>query len=302
MQKFLISFSVFMSLVVVGCSSAQKTDPVFAQKFDSASVKGPVALRLGAQKGTLESVRNRFNSVSESFEEGAIRLRQEQGVEFTSKYETLKSDDKKLLQIWTTADKQGQIDLHTLAMPEVGERLEMGLMRDGKILMAGGYPQQSMFFVPQVSLPSEPVVVGDTWDMEASWVTLDEGVPLTTDVVSILKGFVKCGSDTCADIELSGETRLDGSLPVGFKNELRGRLLFAVNKGVPVWSHIISRADYSAEAVQRTETSCLETVLEEPAELKVGIQPMCKTTAKPQTPPPGKPAPESAAVQKPETI
>lgn len=299
MQKFL--FLCFLVLSV-GCSSVQKTDPVFNQKFSEASVKGPVTLRLGAEKGRVETVHNRFNSISESFEEGAIRLRQEQGVEFNSRYDTLKTDDKKILQIWTTSDKQGEIDLHTLAMPEVGERLEMGLTRDAKILLAGKYPQQSMFYVPQVSLPEDPVKIGDTWDMQASWVTLDEGVPLSTDVVSILKGFVKCGSDTCADIELSGETRLEGSLPIGFKNELRGRLLFAINKGIPVWSHVSSRADFTAEAVQRTETSCLETILEEPADLKIGIQPTCKTSSTPQTPPPGKPAPSSAAVKSQESI
>ena len=44
-----------------------------------------------------------------------------------------------------------------MAMPELGERLEMGLTRDGQVLLAGSYPKQSIFYVPQVSLPEGKV-------------------------------------------------------------------------------------------------------------------------------------------------
>ena len=86
MRNVLISFFL---LVSVGCSSASKSNGPAQQQLPQASVKGPVSLRLGASKGRIETVRYRNNSVSESFEEGAIRLRQEQGVGPTLKsYET----------------------------------------------------------------------------------------------------------------------------------------------------------------------------------------------------------------------
>lgn len=300
MFKVLIPLT-FAAVLTLGCSSAQKTEPA-QQKLPEASVKGPVTLKLGAKKGNLETTRYRYNSISESFEEGAIRLRQEQGVEFVTKTETVQADDFKVLQFVATTEKNGDVDLHTMAMPELGERLEMGVTRTGEVLMAGNYPKQSIFYVPQISLPKDKVEIGDTWDMEATWVTLDDGIPFVTEMVSILKGFVKCGTDQCADIEMSGEVRLHNALPIAFKNEWTGRMLFAINAGVPVWSHMASRADYSAEAVQKVETSCLETILEEPVTLKSGMNPVCKSVVKPETPPPAKPAPESAAIQKPQTI
>lgn len=271
-----------------GCSSAQKLEPG-GQKLPEASVKGPVSLRLNAKKGNVESIRYRYNSVSESFEEGAIRLRQEQGVEFVTKIETVQSDENKILQFVTTTEKSGDVDLRTMAMPELNERLELGMTRNGQVLMAGSYPKQSIFYVPQVSLPDDKVEIGDTWDMEATWVTLDEGVPFITEMVSILKGFVKCGNENCADIEMSGEVRLQGTLPIAFKNEWKGRMLFALESGVPVWSHMASRADYAAEAVQRVETSCLETVMEEPQALDAKMNPVCKSSVKPETPAPTTP-------------
>jgi hypothetical protein len=274
----------------MACSSAEKK-PV--HNLPQTSMSGPVDLKIGAKQGAHEAVRYRSSSVSESFEEGAIRLRQESGVEFVARFETLKADDAKVLQVVTTADKEGETDLRTMAMPEVGERLELGMTRKGQILLAGGYPQKSIFFVPQVSLPDDKVQVGDTWDMQAEWVTLDEGVPFAMDMVSILKGFVKCGNETCADVEMSGEVRLQGSIPVGFKNEWTGRMLFAVGSGTTVWSHVVSREDYAAEAVQRVVTTCLETVMEEPAALKPSIPQVCKSTVKPETPPSATPAPTS---------
>lgn len=291
MNTALIPFFVVISIssFLVGCSSAQKSEPA-QQKLPEAAVKGPVTLKMNAKKGNVENVRYRYHSVSESFEEGAIRLRQESGVEFVTKTETIQADDNKLLQFVTTTEKSGEVDLHPMAMPELGERLEMGLLRNGQVLMAGSYPKQSIFYVPQMSLPDDKVEIGDTWELEASWVTLDQSVPFIANMVSILKGFVKCGNESCADIELSGEVRLQGSLPIGFKNEWRGRLLFALESGVPVWSVTESRADYGDEAVQRVETSCLETVMEEPAVLKPQVTPVCKATVKPTNPAPTQPA------------
>ena len=281
---------IIISLFLLGCSSAQKSEPA-QQKLPEASVKGPVVLRMNAKKGNVENTRYRYHSVSESFEEGAIRLRQESGVEFVTKTETVQADTNKLLQFVTTTEKNGEVDLHPMAMPELGERLEMGLLRDGQVIMAGSYPKQSIFYVPQVSLPEGKVEIGDTWEMEAAWVTLDQSVPFVANMVSILKGFVKCGNESCADIELSGEVRMQGSLPIGFKNEWKGRMLFALDSGVPVWSVTESRADYGDNSVQRVETSCLETLMEEPAALKTALIPVCKATVKPTNPAPTAPAP-----------
>jgi hypothetical protein len=264
----LLSCLVFFA----ACSSSQKH-----HDLPEAKVSGPIELRLKAEMGRKETVEYLHKSTSDSFEDRDLRRRTEDVLSFSSHAETLKIDPAaaggigSFTQLVTTSNKIGNSELHDFAMPEVGERLEVTADSRGRILKSGEYPPNSLFYVAPVSLPEGPVSIGDTWTMQAAWLSLETLVPYQLDMVSILKGVYQCGDDQCADIELSGEVGFQGPLAqaMSFRSNWRGRMLFAMRTGTVAWSRIDSEERFISDNVRRDVVSCLESVLREPALVKI---------------------------------
>lgn len=254
----------------------------------SVSMKAPVTLRLKAEPKATETVDYFHVSASRAFEGSELRHEKTETLKFTALAETTKSEavaeaggDQRFTQAITILKKDGTIGLHDFAMPELGERLELVTDSRGKILKAGDWPTNSIFYVSPISLPEGPVEVGDTWAMQASWLSLQDMVPYELDMISILKGFVKCGDDTCADIEVNGNVAMQGALQQAlvFRSEWRGRLLFALNAGTVAWSRMNSEELFAYDKVYRTVGSCLEAALREPGRTSVvaaGLAPTCE--------------------------
>jgi hypothetical protein len=244
------------------------TDGLTALKMD-----GPVELRLKVDPKRVEKVQYHHQARSVSYENEQIRHEREEKLEFLSQAETLRVQPEldRFTQVITVLSKDGTGDLNDFAMPEVGERLEVTANSRGKIFKSGDYPENSIFFVPPVSLPEEAVKTGDTWTMQASWLSLGEMIPYQLDMVSILKGFVKCGENRCADIEISGEVRLQGAIAqaMNFQSLWRGRVYFNIDAGTVVWSRVNSDESFSAGNVRRSVNSCLEAALTEPEDVKI---------------------------------
>ncbi len=250
-----------------------------ADGLKPVEIKEPVTLRLKAEKGRSEKVAYTHRSVSKSFEENQLRHQKEDALEFISQAETLRVDPAaangvaKFTQSLSVVKKDGNADLHDFAMPEVGEKLEVTADSTGTIFKSGDYPTNSIFYVAPMSLPEKPIAVGDTWTMQASWLSLDDMVPYQLDMVSILKGFWTCGdgptADTCADIEISGQVTFQGPLSqaLNFKSNWQGRTYFAMNAGTVVWSRVNSEERLVSERLRRDVDSCLEAVLMEPKTL-----------------------------------
>ncbi len=293
----LLAFALAAATVACasGCASgpprtADPLPPGAKSEFVSVKVKGPIELRLKAQAKTSETVDYYHVSASRAFEGQELRHEKTETLTFTAqaettKAETIKSDTsaagERFTQAITVLKKDGTIGLHDFAMPEIGERLELITDSRGKILKAGDWPTNSIFYVPPVSLPEDPVEVGDTWTMQSTWLSLQDMVPYELDMVSILKGFVKCGDDTCADIEVNGNVAMQGSLKQAlvFRSEWRGRLLFAINAGTVSWSRVNSEELFAYDKVYRTVGSCLEAALREPGKSSVIVgdaKPTCQ--------------------------
>lgn len=234
--------------------------------FETVKLKEPVLLRLKARPKTSEIVDYFHVSASRAFEGRELRHEKTESVGFTATAETLKAEEDKFTQSITVTKKDGTIGLHDFAMPEPGERLEIVADAKGKILKAGDWPTNSIFYVSPISLPDNPVEVGDTWVMQASWLSLQDMVPYELEMVSILKGFVKCGEDTCADIEINGNVGMQGQLKQAlvFRSEWRGRMLFALDAGTVVWSRTNSEETFAYDRIYRTVGSCLEAALRKP--------------------------------------
>lgn len=266
--------------VLSGCSGLAKT----GERLEAANVlnlkevklPAPTELNLKAELNTTEKVDYLHRSASRSFENQELRHERDETVEFTAEAFTAKVEPEHFTQVIRVTRKEGSVDLHDFAMPEPGEHLEISLTPKAQILRASDWPRNSIFYVPPVSLPAGPVSVGDTWAMRAQWAALADQVPYELDMVSILKRFVTCGEDTCAEIEVSGEVAMSRDLQMSmqqtvlFKSEWRGTLLFALKAGTVVWSRVDSEELFAFERVRRDVRSCLEARLMEPLKLIPG--------------------------------
>ncbi len=277
---------VFCLGVLVACASkpTHKDATPLPERLEEMKLKDAVDLKLGSEPGRIETVKYVSRTLSQSVEGKAVRRQEEQKASFTVQTKTGSIDEKDdlITQTVRTVEKVGDLDLRALAMPEVGESIGFILKRDGSVVNVDGYPRGTLFWVAPISLPKGKAEVGDTWDYSAQWLSLEESAPFQLDIISIIKGFVKCGqNDECADIEVSGEVRLSAPIdPVlSFKNTLSGRILFARKAGIVVWSRIDSLetlyassqlgSPSSVNAVSRRVHSCLESLLLEPVNLKV---------------------------------
>lgn len=286
--------------VLSGCTHGSKQEaksklpwesPV--QNFKEVKASSPILLRLKAEPKRIEKVAYSHRMRSTSYEDLEIRHQKEELLDFLSQAETVSVDPSgdSFTQRITVLKKEGNANLHDFAMPEVNEKLEIVADSRGRIIRSGEYPTNSIFYVPPISLPEEPVKIGDTWTMQAAWLSLDEMVPYQLDMVSILKNVWECGKDRCAEIEVSGEVSLQGTLAqtIVFKSMWRGFILFNIDAGTLVWSRVDSEEQLMSGNVRRSVTSCLEASMVEPTELKLmtGEKP-CAVLSEPGdiTPPP----------------
>jgi hypothetical protein len=284
-----ISAAIGLAFGLTGCSHAAKRGPEGVElkpRADGLKViadPGKVELRLKADPKRFEKVAYFHKSASKSFEDNQMRAQKDENIEFSAQAETVKVDGERFTQLITVTSKDGGGDLHDFAMPEMGERLEVVTDTRGKILKSGDWPTNSIFYVSPISLPEGLVSVGDTWTMQASWLSLGEMVPYQLDMVSILKNVWTCGQDRCAEIEISGQVTLQGTIAqaMNFKSNWRGRIYFAIGAGTVVWSRVESEERLLAENVRRDINSCLESVLTEPGDVKLpGIaKPICAPLA-----------------------
>lgn len=279
------SILTMTTVFLVGCAHGK---PAEDKRFETmrpnsdslvaTKVDAPVLLRLKVAKGRAEQVAYTHRSTSKSYEDGQLRHSKEDSLDFISQAETVKIEPldsngvQKFTQELSVVKKDGNADLHDFAMPDLGEKLEVTADSTGHIFKSGDYPPNSIFYVAPMSLPDHPVVVGDTWTMQASWLSLEEMVPYQLDMVSILKGFWTCGTpaapDRCAEIEISGDVGFQGPLSktLQFKSSWHGRIYFAMNAGTVVWSRVDSDERLIADRVRRDVDSCLEAVLVLPKE------------------------------------
>ena len=262
-----------LAAMLAGCAhGGSKSDtPLNQEGLRQVSVNSPVLLRMKSKPGSVEKIKYLHKSLSKSYEDSDLRNQKDQSLEFTSQAETVKVAADSFTQTLSVIAKDGEADMHDFAMPELGEKLDVTADFRGRILHAGNYPANSIFYVPPVSLPDGPVSVGDTWSMQSSWLTLDEMVPFQLDMVSILKGVFECGIDQCAEIEIQGNVTLQGSLvqSMTFKSNWRGRMYFAIQAGTVVWSRIDSAEVMNTDRARRDVTACLEAAMLEPKDIRI---------------------------------
>lgn len=161
----------------------------------------------------------------------------------------------------TTIDKDGTSALHDYAFPELHETIDFIYTKKAMVVSADPFPKESIFFLPPISLPDQPVQVGDTWTMNHAWISSSQGLPLSLDLVTIFKDLVSCGEfGKCADLEISGRIDIVNEKfqhAVSFDSHLWGRMLFSLDRGDVVWSEVRSHEVFKAQSTEVRVMSCM---------------------------------------------
>ncbi|MGE3973972.1 MAG: hypothetical protein AB7F59_05545 [Bdellovibrionales bacterium] len=259
-------------LIMVGCSHGAKVDSLpGASKVKEVIFKEPIRLEISKTKGHVDVLKYRYISTKSTSDARKIKVKREEFVDFTTKSTVIEVlPNGNIRYRIQTLQKEGAVELNDLSFPELNESIDFILTPSAHVLKAGGYSSESIFFVQPIPLPSTPVSKGDTWTLEHTWLSRHNALPLKIDMVSILTQFVECGDkDQCADIEISGRVTLPpGMIRGSLESRVYGRILFAVKKGMIVWSEIRTEEKLKT-AEERVEIeSCMESVVELPKNYK----------------------------------
>lgn len=258
----LIIASISMSVFTVGCSHLVP------------GPKEPIELRFLPQKGLKTLTTYNSRSVYDFYEKGELVRKRHETIDFDVLTEVLSSDrDSDRIHMRSkTVRKEGVVPLKDLAMPDLDEEIKFIFDSLGNVYHAGDYSDQSIFFVPPFSFPKRAVSIGDSWPMSARWTSFENNLPLQMDIVSILKSIDRCGTESCARIEISGDVSILGvdEAQLRFISDVRGELLFSLNRNIVVWSHVNSEQSLNMIGNQIEAKTCLDSFEESipPRQLK----------------------------------
>ncbi len=158
-----------------------------------------------------------------------------------------------------TLSKEGRIDLNNLGFPELNEELDYSFSPQAEVLQVGDHPPTSHFYVPPIPLPDRPVSTGDTWEISHGWMA-PGGLPLILRVAGIFTRLVRCPDfGWCADIDISGDLEIPqiDTEQLIFKSLIQGRMLFAVEDGLLLWSEVHSQEEVLTSDDHQQTLSCL---------------------------------------------
>ena len=262
-MKNIILFAL-LSFSVVGCVSAPKGPQAF-------ELKSPKAPSLSAYRSI---------SLSREYEGEQMTREKSEAVDFIVESKPVdKPSGSDVEVIVTTVAKNGVIDLHDFAFPELNESIEFHYQKNGKVLKAGSFQRQSLFFVPPLPLPEAPVEKGDTWSLEHRWASAS-GIELQLNIIGIHKGFKSCPKEfsPCAVIEVSGsvEPAFERVVGLNIDSKISGELLFSLAQGEVYSSEVLSNEVLSFPNRKIISQSCMISVPAESKELKDVKFPRCE--------------------------
>lgn len=261
--KFLI-FLVLLSQV--SCSSLKKINSGVGSELKEVGLKAQ-SLNYSLKEEEKQIYQFRSSSHKKTFLENQIINQKEEIVDFELELKAKAVNKEKGLFAYElkTISKDGFIPLKDLGFPELNRKIPYMLDAKARVLRAGSYPPDSIYFIPSVILPDQKVQKGDTWDYVWDYRLIETGIPLRLKVTSILKRFMQCGLRTCADIEVSGLVELSAKVEnLNYDSELAGRMLVDIEDGSILWQRIRSGESMQTEDGRVDIFSCIESKLKSP--------------------------------------
>jgi hypothetical protein len=259
-MKFLLLTSL---LLAIGCASHSTANLNRSGSYGNVELpKGPFTLRLNSPQGDIAYTSYHSDSAVEDFEDGQKVRDHSEAMDFLVETGVVAVRDDQIAMRSKTIEKDGTAPLNDLAFPELDEEIDFVYSRRAQVLLAGDFPRDSIFYMPPVSLPEGAVDVGDTWMMDYSWISSNDGLPLKLSMLTIFKTVVACGvRDACADLEVSGQVDLIGANPakIKFASRLFGRMLLSLKSGEILWSEVQARDDFASSGIESKVNSCMSS-------------------------------------------
>lgn len=160
-----------------------------------------------------------------------------------------------------TTKKEGNLSLNDMAYPELDETIDFVFDKRGRVLHAGRYSPETIFFVSPLPLPDHPVKVGDTWTYETEWVTQDSRMPMKIQLVMVLKKALKCfDKEYCAEVEWSGKVYSEEvKLPI--ISRINGYTLYRPKTGSQIWTWSRNEEQMEMQGVKMKVSTCIQSIL-----------------------------------------
>ena len=255
------------SLLWILCSCAHTPQPKIAElPTENTSFEGAISLALKPQKGQVEMTVNCSHAVTETYEQTNILHKRIEDLDFKVRTTTKNIlPNGNLLQDTETIKRDGPGSLHDLAYPELAEVISMEIDPQGKVVKAGNYPKDSLFYLPSIPLPDHPVKQGEEWVSSNSWKSPGSDASLTVELRLKAVGKKRCGDHLCVNIVVTGSVTFP-KLPSKshFEHGITGRFLFDQERGLVPWSEFLSEEQVKALGGRAVVHSKLRSELVEP--------------------------------------
>ncbi len=279
MGKYKINLTVYFLIVcqwtLVSCSLLPKK----INHLSVVKLKAPIFIHLKGIQGFEETSGLYSKSVVSDIVEDKKVEKEVKFAKFQLKTETLLVDrgQAHIHFLLKTLARKGNMDLNDLAVPELGEELRVTMYPNAEVVNVEGKAKTSIFYVPPISLPLHKVKVGDTWQLKRIWLTKETKIPVLINMTTEFKNYIRCGKNKmCADLELNGYINLPTADPdkIKLESQIRGRILFAIDSGNILWSHVRSREVISASGSAQVIESCTKAALIAPVDEALFSEPI----------------------------
>lgn len=239
---------IFVALVfpLFGCQSSGGKDNV--------DIKKPLDLSAQSVSGSESNSYYETKSNVVVSDQGKVTKKYVSQAKFEIDRTTLHVNEKGDIQFRTvTKNKTGDLTLKDLAYLEPGEELLEMIDKYGKPLVVKDIPLGSIFYIPRVTLPKNPVNVGDTWIYKGRWISIDTGLPFELTVNSKLKSWSDCDGLLCAIITFTGEVSLPADFPLKstLKSEIKGVFHYSPVSYEVLWGESFSEEEFYIEPIQK---------------------------------------------------
>ncbi len=240
--------------------------------------KGPQTIEL-KNPTDVSNTAYRSASHTEEFYENQVIREKSEGVDFIVQTKPAENaQDDRVQLVMSTVGKNGSLSLNDFGFPELKESIDFQYTPQGKVLKAGHFNELSLFFVPPLPLPTQPVEEGDTWEVNHIWVS-QSGLELLLNVIGIHKGYKSCGdSSPCLNMEISGTVKPASDRIVGMdlNSRISGHLLFSIPKGEVVSSEVRSQETIELPDRKIVSRSCMISKPTPHTDLKKVSLPKCE--------------------------
>lgn len=247
---------VFLLALLAGCSSIplKKAPHKDKDSLKMSLISGNLNVEGYKTKSEIKVYINKTESkkvlVEDKMEKSDFRLNRK----------VLNVDAKGRAQIkyWVT-NLNGEVDLPSMGFPPTGKALFELVDDRANVLIAKDVPEESIFYMPKISIPESEVAVGEEWSFKKRWRSLKTGWPFELNLVSKLKSWYDCGGARCAHIEYKGYVKIPKDSPVSegvLISSLSGEFLYSPVGHQFIWSSSESQEDFISGKKEVRVRSC----------------------------------------------